>query len=278
MKKIKIKHDKLLLALLIVLLILLSLCYAYLFYTSYARDEFFRTSLKIANQNQNSVFRISKILLYSSAGAIDNSNNQSLQNLSICQYSDIAISIDNTNYISDLTPTNTVKELYVDNIRITTNEQKGSQYLNYKNLNDFGKFNTLGVPKNNRIDYNIIHTNEQNESADYSNPTFYADCSNPLSLGYVNRDIVENFSVNDQNQSLAFNGKLLQQANVNLVTISYVLNFDIHIKNYDNDNFVYHATLNTNLNDSDGNLLNGYLYQGKTSTSGNEYDFFKEIN
>ena len=124
MKKIKIKHEKLLLAVLIILLILSILGYAYIFYTSYARDEFFQTSLKIANQNQNSVFRISRILLYSSGNAIDNSYNKSLQNLSICQYTDIAITIDNTSYIGDLTTTNTVKELYIDNIEITTNAQK----------------------------------------------------------------------------------------------------------------------------------------------------------
>ena len=278
MKKIKIKHEKLLLAVLIILLILSILGYAYIFYTSYARDEFFQTSLKIANQNQNSVFRISRILLYSSGNAIDNSYNKSLQNLSICQYTDIAITIDNTSYISDLTTTNTVKELYIDNIEITTNAQKGSPYLNYKDLNSFATFNLLDVPENGRIDFNIIHTNEQNESADYSTPTFYADCSNPISLGYINRDIVENFSVDDQVNSLSFNGKLLGQAGVNLDEISYVLNFDIHIKNYDDDNFTYHATINVNLNDSDGALNSGYLYESRNTTTGSEYDFFKEIN
>lgn len=278
MKKIKIKHEKLLLAVLIILLILSILGYAYIFYTSYARDEFFQTSLKIANQNQNSVFRISRILLYSSGNAIDNSYNKSLQNLSICQYTDIAITIDNTSYISDLTTTNTVKELYIDNIEITTNAQKGSPCLNYKDLNSFATFNLLDVPENGRIDFNIIHTNEQNESADYSTPTFYADCSNPISLGYINRDIVENFSVDDQVNSLSFNGKLLGQAGVNLDEISYVLNFDIHIKNYDDDNFTYHATINVNLNDSDGTLNSGYLYESRNTTTGSEYDFFKEIN
>ena len=278
MKKIKIKHEKLLLAALIILLILSILGYAYIFYTSYARDEFFQTSLKIANQNQNSVFRISRILLYSSGNAIDNSYNKSLQNLSICQYTDIAITIDNTSYISDLTTTNTVKELYIDNIEITTNAQKGSPYLNYKDLNSFATFNLLDVPENGRIDFNIIHTNEQNESADYSTPTFYADCSNPISLGYINRDIVENFSVDDQVNSISFNGKLLAQAGVNLDEISYVLNFDIHIKNYDDDNFTYHATINVNLNDSDGTLNSGYLYESRNTTTGSEYDFFKEIN
>lgn len=278
MKKIKIKHEKLLLAALIILLILSILGYAYIFYTSYARDEFFQTSLKIANQNQNSVFRISRILLYSSGNAIDNSYNKSLQNLSICQYTDIALTIDNTSYISDLTTTNTVKELYIDNIEITTNAQKGSPYLNYKDLNSFATFKLLDVPENGRIDFNIINTNEQNESADYSTPTFYADCSNPISLGYINRDIVENFSVDDQVNSISFNGKLLAQAGVNLDEISYVLNFDIHIKNYDDDNFTYHATINVNLNDSDGTLNSGYLYESRNTTTGNEYDFFKEIN
>lgn len=278
MKKIKIKHTKLFLAFLIILLILSILGYAYIFYASYARNEFFQTSLKIANQNQNSVFRISRILLYSSGNAIDNSDNKSLQNLSICQYTDIALSIDNTSYISDLTTTNTVKELYIDNIQIKTNAEKGNQQLNYKNLNNFGKFETISTPENGRIDFNIINTNEQNDTADYSTPTFYADCSNPISLGYLNRDIVQNFSINEQTTSLSFNGKLLQQANVNLEEISYVINFDIHIKNYDNDNFVYHATIDGNLNSSDNSLYSGYLYQGKTNTSGSEYDFFKEIS
>ena len=278
MKKIKIKHTKLFLAFLIILLILSILGYAYIFYASYARNEFFQTSLKIANQNQNSVFRISRILLYSSGNAIDNSDNKSLQNLSICQYTDIALSIDNTSYISDLTTTNTVKELYIDNIQIKTNAEKGNQQLNYKNLNNFGKFETINTPENGRIDFNIINTNEQNDTADYSTPTFYADCSNPISLGYLNRDIVQNFSINEQTTSLSFNGKLLQQANVNLEEISYVINFDIHIKNYDNDNFVYHSTIDGNLNSSDNSLYSGYLYQGKTNTSGSEYDFFKEIS
>ena len=278
MKRLKVKHDKLLLAFLIIILILAVLCYAYIFYASYARDEFFRNSLQIANQNQNSVFRISRILLYNSADAIDNSSNQSLQNLSICQYSDIAITIDNTSYISDLTTTNTVKEMYIDNIQVTMNSTDGTSYLNYKNLNDFGKFSVLNVPENRRIDFNIINTNEQNETADYSAPTFYTDCSNPISLGFVHRDIVQNFSVNDQVNSLVFNGQLLKQASVNLSDISYVLTFDINIKNYDDDNFIYHATLDTDLTSSDNTLYNGYLYQLKNDTSGSEYDFFKEVD
>ena len=279
MKKLRIKHDKLLLAFLIFILIFCVLCYAYIFYSSYARNEFAQQAIKISKENQNSVFRVSRILLYSSANAVDNSNNQSLQDLGICQYTDIALTIDNTSYISDLTSTNTVKELYIDNISATTNLQDGSKFMNYKNLNNFGKFELLNAPENGRIDFNIVTNNEDNETADYSKPTFYTDCSNPISLGYINRDIVNHFSINDQMNSLVFNGKLLQIANINLDDINYELKFDIHIKNYDDDNFVYHATINGNLNYNNGELYNnGYLYQTRSATSGNEYDFFKEVN
>ena len=151
MKKIRIKHDKLLLAFLIIILIFCIFCYSYIFYCSYSRNEFVKQAIKISTENQNSVFRVNRILLYSSGNAIDNSSNQSLQDLGICQYTDIAISIDNTSYISDLNSTNTVKELYIDNINISTNLEDGFRYLNYKNLNNFGKFELLNTPENGRI-------------------------------------------------------------------------------------------------------------------------------
>ena len=279
MKKIRIKHDKLLLAFLIIILIFCIFCYSYIFYCSYSRNEFVKQAIKISTENQNSVFRVNRILLYSSGNAIDNSSNQSLQDLGICQYTDIAISIDNTSYISDLNSTNTVKELYIDNINISTNLEDGFRYLNYKNLNNFGKFELLNTPENGRIDFNIITNNEENESADYSKPTFYTDCSNPISLGYINRDIVNHFSINEQVNSLVFNGKILQMANINLDDINYNLKFDIHIKNYNDDVFTYHASINGNLNYNNGEIYNnGYLYQTRNATSGNEYDFFKEVN
>ena len=46
--------------------------------------------------NENSIFNIQKMLFYSSANAVDNTEEQSLQNLSISQYTDISIYIDNT--------------------------------------------------------------------------------------------------------------------------------------------------------------------------------------
>lgn len=277
-KKIKIKNEKTIFTVIIIALLILSFLYYHLiFYKIYAKNTFANDAVNIAEQNENPIFTVQRILLYSSATAIDNTKEQSLENISISQFSDIAIFINNTNTISELTDENTIKELYIDNINITSNVQNGERFINYKNPLDFGEYKELN--KADRIDFKIINTNSENENSNYSEPTFYTDCSNPISLGYINRDIVNHFSINDQMNSLVFNGKLLQIANINLDDINYELKFDIHIKNYDDDNFVYHATINGNLNYNNGELYNnGYLYQTRSTTSGNEYDFFKEVN
>ncbi len=276
--KIKIKHTKLAFTFLIVLLLLCILAYSYLFYASYCREEFVNQSLKISEQNQTSVFRVNRILLYSSANAVDNSANNSLQDLDICQYTDIAIYIDNTSSVSDLNTKNTVKELWVDNIRISTvTPEIGTQVLNYKNLNSFGTFEALSSASAGRIDFNIVNTNEENDAANYSTPTFYTDCSNPISLGYLNKGVVKNYSIHDDVNSVVFNGKLLEQAGVDLAGLDASLLFDIHLRNYDGDTFVYHADIDVKLNTETKEILGGYLYQSRNNTSGSEYVFFKEV-
>ena len=55
--------------------------------------------------------------------------------------------------------------------------------------------------------------------------TSYTDCSNPISLGYLNSGIVKNYSIHDNVNSVALNGKILQQSGVDLAQISYNLTF-----------------------------------------------------
>ena len=277
MKKIKIKNERLVFTILIIsLFILFLLYYNFVFSTVLARNTFANEMIEIADENENSIFNIQKILLYSSANAIDNSENQSLKNMSICQYTDLSIYIDNTSYISDLTNENTIKELYIDSIVATSSADIGTKFLNYKNPLDFGKYKNIQFPQNGRIDFNIVNTNSENENNDYSKPTFYTDCSNPITLGYLNKDILTNYSVSQDSSSVSFNGKVLKEANIDLNDINYNLSFKIHIVNNLNQKFVYDMNLDVNLNDNNGGIYNGYVYKGK-NTSGNEYRFFKEI-
>lgn len=276
--KFKIKNVKLAFAILIILLfIIFLLYYHFIISKAISRNEFANQMIELSDDNENPIFSVQKILLYSSASAFDNSKDQALKDMSINQYTDISIYIDNLASSSDLTDENTVKELYIDNINITSNSDKGTKLLNYKNPLNFGKYTAIENYENDRIDFNIVRTNEENENYDYSIPTFYTDCSNPISLGYLNKDILTNYAVSGDTNSISYNGKLLKEANINLDELKYNLNFKIHIVNNLNQKFVYQISIDVDLNDENGGIYNGYIYKGK-STSGNEYTFFREFN
>ena len=277
MKKWKIKNERFVFTILIITLFVIFLLYYNLvFSVVFSRNAFANEMIEIADENEKPIFNIQKVLFYSSATAIDNSMDQSLKDMSICQYSDISIYIDNTSTISELTNENTIKQLYIDDIVITTNKDIGSKILTYKNPLKFGKYEILETPENQRIAFNIINTNEENQNHDYSTPTFYTDCSNPISLGYLNKDILTNYSISQDSNTVSFNGKILKEANINIEDINYTLNFKIHIINNLNQKFVYNMQVDVNLNDNNGGIYNGYTYKGK-NTSGKEYNFFKEI-
>ena len=277
MKKIKIKHHKTVLIIFILLLCILSfLYYDLIFITSYAKDKFSSQVEKVAEQNENPIFKIQKILIYSSANAIDKSENESLQDLSILQYSDIAITIDNTSTVYDLTNENTVKDLYIDNISISTGSDKGHQYVNYKSPFDFAEYKEIKELNSDKIEYNIVSTNEENNNTDYGSPTFYADCSNPITLEYMNQDIITNYAASSDSNTISFNGKVLQEAGIDLNDINYSLNFTIHIVNNLNEEFICPVRLKVDLSGDDDGIYKGYKYDN-TSVSGYEYNFIKIV-
>ena len=274
--KFKIKNVKLAFVILIIaLFVVFLLYYHFVFAGSFARNDFANQMVEISEANERSVFNVQKVLLYSSANAIDNSESQALQNMSICQYTDISIYIDNMANASELTDENTIKQLYIDNINITSNSDKGTKLLDYKNPLNFGKYEEIEVPQNNRIDFNIVNTNVENENYDYSKPTFYTDCSNPISLGYMNKDILTDYSVSEGTTSVSYNGKVLQEAGINLDELKYTLSFKIHIINNLNEEFVYQMSMDVDLNDeNNGMATNGYVYKTQ-NTQGTQYQFFR---
>lgn len=277
MKKIRIKNHKIVFTILILILCILSLLYYDLiFRNSYAKDEFSNQVVQIAEQNENPIFKIQKIIVYSSANAIDKSENESLQDLSILQYSDIAIYLDNTSTVYDITNQNTVKELYIDNISISTGSDKGYQYVNYKNALDFAKYKEIEEPNSDKIEYNIVNSNDQNSNTDYSKPTFYTDCSNPITLEYMNQDIVTNYATSSDANTISFNGKVLQEAGIDLNDINYTLNFSINIVNNLNEKFICPIRLKVDLSGNDGGIYKGYKYDN-TTVSGYEYNFIKIV-
>ncbi len=277
MKKIRIKHHKIVFTILILILCVLSfLYYDLIFKTSFAKDEFSNQVVKVAEQNENPIFKIQKIIVYSSANAIDKSENESLQDLSILQYSDIAIYLDNTSTIYDITNENTVKELYIDNISISSGSDKGHQYVNYKNALDFAKYKEIEESDSDKIEYHIVNTNDENNNTNYETPTFYADCSNPITLEYMNEDIITNYAASSDSNTISFNGKVLQEAGIDLKDVNYTLNFTINITNNSNEKFICPVRLQVDLSGNDGGIYKGYKYDN-TSVSGYEYNFIKIV-
>ncbi len=277
MKKIRITHHKTVLTIFVLILcILFFLYYDLIFKASYAKDEFSTQVEKIAEQNENPIFKIQKILIYSSANAIDKSENESLQDLSILQYSDIAITLDNTSTIYELTNENTIKELYIDNIHISTGSDKGHQYVNYKSALDFAKYKEIKELNDEKIEYHVVSTNDENNQTDYQTPTFYADCSNPITLEYMNEDIITNYAASSDSNTISFNGKVLQEAGIDLNDINYSLHFTIHIVNNLNEEFICPVRLQVDLSGDDGGIYKGYKYDN-TSVSGYEYNFIKIV-
>ena len=277
MKKIRIKNHKIVFTILILILCILSLLYYDLiFRNSYAKDEFSNQVVQIAEQNENPIFKIQKIIVYSSANAIDKSENESLQDLSILQYSDIAIYLDNTSTVYDITNENTVKKLYIDNISISTGSDKGHQYVNYKNALDFAKYKEIKEPSSDKIEYNIVNTNDENNNSDYSTPTFYTDCSNPITLEYMNEDIITNYATSSDSNIISFNGKVLEEAGIDLNDVNYTLNFTIHLVNHLDEEFICPVRLKVDLSADDGGIYKGYKYDNNT-VSGYEYNFIKIV-
>jgi len=274
--KIRIKNEKK--AIIIAFIFLFAVIYGYwhfIFSPTIENWKFANQSYAFTTENEEPIFKIKEIILYSSAYALDKSEGEVLRDLDLHQFTDISISIDNKSYISDLSNKNTVSELYIDNIRITKNSDKGNSTLNYKNPFMFGKYQDSSE-QSKRIDFRILHTNADNQNNDFSEPTFFTDCSNPITLGYLNKNIKTNDQILKSDEKIDFNGKLLKLANIPIEDISYKLNFQIHLKNSLEESYVYTVDLNIPLEDNNSSIYDGYIFKVMHNQS-KSYYFLKEV-
>lgn len=266
-RKIKIKGEKLI-AILVIVLIILVFVYGGIIKKYLGKKHFAENNIEVYQNNEKQVFKVEKIVLCSSANAIDLSEEQNLQDLSIYQYTDIAVYIDNGDELSNK---NTVKELYIDNISLEGENSIGNKGLNYKNILDFGLKQSIEEEKEtNDIHFNIIYTNEENEKADYNEPTFFTDCSNPITLEYLNYNLTSNYNL-DENKTVAFDGNILEDAGISTENINCKVKFRVNIINNENEKYSCWINFQIPLDD----IYSGTTMKAK-STNGNKYVFFRE--
>lgn len=252
--------NKIRIILLIVLVVTLFLItifgYINIFLKEKNRENYSNDAEAFYEENKEPVFEIEKIILYNSATAKDNSDGK-LKNIDISQFTDIEIFINNTAKIKELTPENTINQLYIDNIKIDSKSDVGEDVLNYKNPYSCGKYQELQNYDNKRIFFEILNSNNKNKAADYEKPVFYTDCSNPISLGFINKDILKNCEVQNTG-ALKFDGSMLKVANINLKDLYTTISFTLHLINNYNEEFVTNIILDIDLEKEDSPIYTGY--------------------
>lgn len=325
-KKIKIKNKyiKPIFLIIFIILIILLFIYGNIIGRNLKYSKFANENVRVYENNKNPVFKVEKILICSSANAVDLSEQQNLQDMNIYQYTDIAVYINNGEELSN---ENTVKELYIDNISLQGSHDVGKKELNYKNILNFGlkkdtstktsvqenaeistgnvfdslMNNTVNSSvkstniveditsndnntsdslvsnenieeenDNDKIKFNIIYTNEENDKADYNKPTFYTDCSNPITLEYLNNDIVTHYKM-DENKSVSFDGNILKDAEISIESLSCKVKFKINIINNKNEKYSCWINFDIPLDD----IYDGTTMKAK-STNNQKYVFFRE--
>lgn len=258
----------------LIILAILYIDYRFIFTKIVNRNRFAQELMIIAEANREPVFRVSKIIKYSSAEAIDNTVEQNLQDLSIYQYSDIALYIDN--FETELTEKNTIKELYLDNFQIDIGYRYGSPSLYYKNPLEISKFRMIDENEiKEKLEYEIIYTNDENQSSDYEKPVFFTDCSNPITIGYINKNVINNYQVTKENGLVSFDGRIFNNLDINLKDLSPKISFTIHLKNHLDESFICNMSANLKLETDEGSVKSGYIIEILDDVK--YYNFFKEI-
>lgn len=228
-----------------------------------------------SNEDEETIFEIDNILLYSSANALNNSETQKdYWNLNIYQYTDMSISINNHVYSDKLTSKNLVSKLYIDNVNFSVKPTLGSPGLFYKNPNSLGMpvVDDLDNQITDRMDFTV---NSVNSTVDYTKPSFYTDCSNPLTLSYVNSNVYSSLIIKNNTSSVTFDGSLLQKSGTKLSNIQATVNFTIHIENALGEEYICDVEIPIPLEDESQSILDGHYVTELTNLE--EYKFTRVI-
>ena len=95
-------------------------------------------------------------------------------------------------------------------------------------------------------------------------PSFYTDCSNPLVLSSVNLGVKEDLTFRNTKSAVTFDGNLLLDANILLSKIVYQINFDLHIVNNLDEEYICYVSIPIKLSD-ENNLKT--IYDGSYTMS-----------
>ncbi len=203
------------------------------------------------NLKEKEEFAISKIHYYSTANAISNSTNYQNPewNLKVYQYTDIAIYIDR---LEEAGSKNYISSLEISNVKLN----KENEEVYYLNPMLFGKSTlNLDFKLDKNLDYNIINSKNSENEQGYNIPIFFQDCSNPITLRFVNY-LNDNYKVSSEN-SLIYNGSLISELGLDIDDLEKNLEFDLTITTKDGKKRVQKVELEIPFEKGNKSILDG---------------------
>lgn len=264
-KKILIKESNRkalkIMSVLIFLLIICSVIYFSFFQDIIIEKNIEKDSIGFSDLNENIPFSIKELILFSSATAESDSLNQQLA-LNISQFCDVGI------YLNKIEDDNLlISSLYIDNI-VVSSPEIGTPYLYKKNISDLGK---CSFDENNTISdslsFNIINTDTD---LNYNNFEIYNNGTTPITLGFYNKDIKTNFM--PDNSEIFYNGTLLKEASIPLISLKCNISFRINIITNSNEHYI--CNINFDIPFQDDNSLiydTGYITKEFNSNEVNKF-------
>lgn len=263
MKKKKIIFISVFVILVIIFVVLSTSVLATFFNKSNCEKDY----LDFASKNENTIFSINKIVLFSNCNAKNKNaaaSNFTLENL--YQYTDIAIFLNNNNDENNLE--NTLKSVKLENLQYVEKPSIGTQKLAYKNINSFAE-NIL--PEENLFEKELNFSISSNDTEDLSTPTLYNNCANPIVLSYINENIKTDYTITDTSSPISYDGSLLKKCGVLLTSLKCKISFDIIITNNLDQEFKCTVFLEPPLENGEKSLYDGAL----TITQNCNYNFIR---
>lgn len=223
--------------------------------------------LEFAKKNENTIFSINKIVLFSNCNAKNKNvtaNNFTIENL--FQYTDIALFINNNSDNTNME--NTLKSVRLENLNYIETPSIGTPKIAYKNINSFAE----GIMLEENIFQNDLTFNiSSNDNDDLSTPTLYNNCANPIVLSYINENIKNDYTLTDTSSPITYDGSLLKKCGVLLNSINCKFSFDIIITNNLEQEFKCTVYIEPPLENGEKNLYDGSI----TLTQNCNYNFYR---
>ena len=151
---------------------------------------------------------------------------------------------------------NTLKSVYIDNIKFTKTPELGIPNLYYKNIENFAKSEIVDTNViNDRLDFSI----SSDDITNLDSPVLYNNLANPIVLSFVNQNIKSDYTITDTSKAITYDGSLLKRCEILLNSIRTSISFDIYITNNLNQEFKCSVFIDIPIDTDSSSLYDGTI-------------------